>query len=79
MPSQLATRKILEQRRRQLPQRHLDAATLINTQRAIRRNVGTAMRKAELAHIAGQMSALGRGNPAMVKLRHEMLLLGINE
>ena len=79
MPSQLAIRKILEQRRRQLPQRHIDAATLINTQRAIRHSVGTAMRKAELAHIAGQMSALGRGNPAMAKLRHEMLLLGINE
>ena len=79
MPSQLAIRKILELRRRQLPQRHLDAATLITTQRAIRRNVGTAMRKAELAHIAGQMSALGRGNPAMAKLRHEMPLLGINE
>ena len=79
MPTQLAIRKILEQRRRQLPQRHIDAATLINTQRAIRRNVGTAMRKAELAHIAGQMSALGRGNPEMAKLRHEMLLMGLNE
>ena len=79
MPSQLAIRKILEQRRRQLPQRHIDAATLIGTQRAIRRSVGVAMRRAELAHIAGQMSALGRGNPAMAKLRHEMLLLGINE
>ena len=79
MPSQLAIRKILEQRRRQLPQRHIDAATLIGTQRAIRRSVGVAMRRAELAHIAGQMSALGRGNPAMAKLRHEMLLMGINE
>ena len=79
MPSQLAIRKILELRRRQLPQRHIDAATLIGTQRAIRRSVGVAMRRAELAHIAGQMSALGRGNPAMAKLRHEMLLMGINE
>ena len=56
MPSQLATRKLLELRRRQLPQRHIDAATLIGTQRAIRRSVGVAMRRAELAHIAGQMS-----------------------
>ena len=79
MPSQLATRKLLELRRRQLPQRHIDAATLIGTQRAIRRSVGVAMRRAGLAHIAGQMSALGRGNPEMAKLRHEMLLLGINE
>jgi len=79
MPSQLAIRKILEQRRRQLPQRHIDAATLINTQRAIRRNVAVSMRKAELAHIAGQMSALGRGNPEMAKLRHELLLLGLNQ
>ena len=79
MPSQLAIRKTLELRRRQLPQRHIDAATLINTQRTIRRNVGTAMRKAELAHIAGQMSALGRGNPEMAKLRHELLLLGLNQ
>ena len=79
MPSQLAIRKILELRRRQLPQRHIDAATLIGTQRAIRRSVGTAMRKAELAHIAGQMSALGRGNPEMAKLRHELLLLGLNQ
>ena len=79
MPSQLAIRKILEQRRRQLPQRHIDAATLIGTQRAIRRSVGVAMRKAELAHIAGQMSALGRGNPALSKLRHELLLLGLNQ
>ena len=79
MPSQLAIRKILELRRRQLPQRHIDAATLIGTQRAIRRNVSSAMRKAELAHIAGQMSALGRGNPAMAKLRHELLLLGLNQ
>ena len=79
MPSQLAIRKILEQRRRQLPQRHIDAATLIGTQRAIRRSVGVAMRRAELAHIAGQMSALGRGNPEMAKLRHELLLLGLNQ
>ena len=79
MPTQLAIRKILEQRRRQLPQRHIDAATLINTQRAIRRNVAVAMRKAELAHIAGQMSALGRGNPEMAKLRHELLRLGLNQ
>jgi len=79
MPSQLATRKLLELRRRQLPQRHIDAATLIGTQRAIRRSVGVAMRRAELAHIAGQMSALGRGNPEMSKLRHELLLLGLNQ
>ena len=79
MPTPLATRKLLELRRRQLPQRHIDAATLIGTQRAIRRSVGVAMRRAELAHIAGQMSALGRGNPAMAKLRHEMLIMGINE
>jgi len=79
MPSQLATRKLLELRRRQLPQRHIDAATLISTQRAIRRSVGVAMRRAELAHIAGQMSALGRGNPEMSKLRHELLLLGLNQ
>ena len=79
MPSQLATRKLLEQRRRKLPQRHIDAATLIGTQRAIRRSVGIAMRRAELAHIAGQMSALGRGNPEMAKLRHELLLLGLNQ
>ena len=79
MPSQLAIRKILELRRRQLPQRHVDASTLINTQRAIRRSVSSAMRKAELAHIAGQMSALGRGNPEMAKLRHELLLLGLNQ
>ena len=78
MPSQLAIRKILALRRRQLPQRHVEAATLIQTQRSIRHNVTVAMRRAELAHIAGQMSALGRANPEMAKLRHELLLMGLN-
>ena len=79
MPSELAVRKILALRRRQLNQRHVEAATLIETQRSIRRNVHVAMRKAELVHIAGQMSGLGRGNPEMAKLRHELLLLGLNK
>jgi len=78
MPSQLAIRKILALRRRQLPQRHVEAATLIQTQRSIRHNVTVAMRRAEYAHIAGQMSALGRANPEMAKLRHELLLMGLN-
>ena len=79
MPSELAVRKILALRRRQLNQRHVEAATLIETQRSILRNVHVAMRKAELVHIAGQMSGLGRGNPEMAKLRHELLLLGLNQ
>ena len=79
MPSQLAIKKILELRRRQLPQRHVDAATLINTQRAIRRSVSSAMRKAELAHIAGQMTALGRGSSQMAKIRLELLLIRLNQ
>ena len=79
MPSELATRKILALRRRQLNQRHVEAATLVETQRSIRHNVTVAMRRSELAHIAGQMSALGRGKPEMAKLRHELLLLGINK
>ena len=79
MPSELAVRKILALRRRQLNQRHVEAATLVETQRSIRHNVTVAMRRAELAHIAGQMSALGRGNPDMAKLRHELLLLGLNQ
>ena len=79
MPSELAIRKILALRRRQLNQRHIESATLINTQRTIRRNVHVAMRRAELAHVAGQMSGLGRGNPEMAKLRHELLLLGLNQ
>ena len=78
MPSELAIRKILALRRRTLAQRHVESATLINTQRQIRRNVHVAMRRAELAHIASQMSALRRGNPEMSKLRHELLLMGLN-
>ena len=78
MPSQLAIRKLLALRRRQLPQRHVDAATLIQTQRAIRHNVTVAMRRAEYAHIAGQMSALARANPELVKLRHDLLRMGLN-
>jgi len=78
MPSELAIRKLLALRRRQLNQRYVESATLIDTQRSIRRSVTVAMRRAELAHIAGQMSALGRGNPEMAKLRHELLLLGVN-
>ena len=79
MPSELAVRKILALRHRQLNQRHVEAATLIQTQRSIRHNVAVAMRRSELAHIAGQMSALGRGNPEMAKLRHELLLMGLNQ
>ena len=79
MPSQLEIRKILALWRRQLPQRHVDAATLIQTQRNIRRNVTTAMQRSEFAHIAYQMSALGRATPAMAKLRHELLLMGLNK
>jgi len=79
MPSELAIRKILALRRRQLNQRHVEAATLIQTQRSIRHNVAVAMRRSEVAHIAGQTSALGRGNPEMAKLRHELLLLGLNQ
>ena len=79
MPSQLAIRKILALRRRQLPQRHVDAATLIQTQRNNRRNVTVAMQRSEFAHITSQMSALGRANPEMAKLRHELLLMGLNK
>ena len=79
MPSDLAIRKILALRRRQLNQRHVEAATLIQTQRSIRHNVAVAMRRSELAHIAGQMSALGRANPEMAKLLHELLLMGLNQ
>ena len=79
MPSQLAVRKILALKRRQLNQRHVEAATLIQTQRSIRHNVAVAMRRSEVAHIAGQMSALGRLYPEMAKLRHELLLLGLNK
>ena len=79
MPSQLAIRRNLALKRRQLPQRHVEAATLIQTQRSISHNVTVAMRRAELAHIAGQMSALERGNPEMARLRHELLLLGLNK
>ena len=78
MPTQLGIHKILALRRRQLVQRHVDAATLIQTQRKIRHSVHVAMRRAELTHIASQMSALGRGNPEMAKLRHELLLMGLN-
>ena len=78
MPSQLEIRKILALRRRQLPQRHVDAATLIQTRRSIRHDVAVAMRRSEYTHIAGQMSALGRANPEMAKLRHELLLMGLN-
>ena len=78
MPTQLGIHKILALRRRQLVQRHADAATLIQTQRKIRHSVHVAMRRAELTHIASQMSALGHGNLEMSKLRHELLLMGLN-
>ena len=78
MPTQLGIHKLLTLRRKQLVQRHVDANTLIETQRKIRRIVHVAMRRAELAHIGGQMSALGRGDPEIAKLRHELLLMGLN-
>jgi len=78
MPTQLGIHKLLALRRKQLVQRHVDATTLIETQRKIRRSMHVAMRRAELAHIGGQMSALGRGNPEIAKLRHELLLMGLN-
>ena len=72
MPSQLAVRKILAQRRKSLPHRMERMSANIQLQARIRREMDKQLRRAELDHIRHQLSGLV--NPEMIRLRHEQLL-----
>ena len=72
MPSQLAVRKMLAQRRTSLPHRMERASANIQLQARIRREMDKQLRRAELDHIRHQLSGLV--NPELIRQRHEQLL-----
>ena len=75
MPSQLAVRKMLAQRRKSLPHRMERASANIQLQARIRREMDKQLRRAELDHIKHQLSGLV--NPELIRQRHEALLAAV--
>ena len=72
MPSQLAVRKMLAQRRKSLPHRMERMSASILLQARIRREIDKQLRRAELDHIRHQLTGLV--NPELIRQRHEALL-----
>ena len=71
MPSQLAVRKLLAQRRKSLPHRMERMSANIQLQARIRREMDKQLRRAELDHIRHQLTGLV--NPELIRQRHEQL------
>ena len=74
MVSQLALRKKLEERRRNLPQRELARSENILLQRRIRQAAQQAIIKAQRMHIDSQLSALGMHDQKLMELRRNQVM-----
>ena len=79
MVSQLALRKKLEERRRNLPQRELALSENILLQRRIQQAARQAIIKAQRMHIDTQRSSMYTQSPEILELRRNQVMesLGI--
>ena len=73
MPSQLAIRKKLEQRRASLAQRQLASGENIMLHRQIRAKAEAAMVKAQRLHIQSQLSSMGETNPTIINMKYQKI------